>query len=175
MDRVSEQRHGDAQDVLAACNGSAEAFERLARAWATRVAALARAMVGAADAEDLTQETLLKAWQALPSLKDPARFGAWLFTIARNLGRNRLRTLARRGSTLALDDEPVAPPEVVVDENDRLRQAVAGLSATQREVVRLRYEAGMSYREIAAALGIPEKRVKSRLYDAKSLLRKALG
>jgi len=132
-----------------------------------------------AEAEDLTQETLIAAYLGLPHLRDPASFGAWLKGIARNLVRMWFR---RRATTPALDgghaleglDDVAQPlPEERLDQRERLariRQAVHELSTGNQEVVALRYWAEMSYAEIGETLGVPVSTVKSRLHKAKRQL-----
>ena len=143
-------------------------FERLVVAWAPRATALARAIVGDADAEDVTQEAFIRAWSSLGSLADASRFDGWLMTIVRNLARNRLRDREIE-QRLPPPPRPASPGDF-----DRVRAAVDALPEEQREAVRLRYEAGMSYEEIASALGIEVALVRSRLHEAKQALEKRL-
>ncbi len=145
-------------------------FERLASAWAARATALARAIAGDADAEDVAQEALIRAWRSLGSLADEARFDAWLMAIVRNLARNRVRDRAAEPRLVA----PALSERAEGDRVERVRAAVEALPEEQREAVRLRFEADMSYEEIAAALGIAADLVRSRLHEAKETLRQRL-
>ena len=143
-------------------------FERLVVAWAPRAAALARAIAGDADAEDLAQEAFIRAWKSLASLGDAAKFDAWLMAIVRNLAKNRLRDRA-------IERRVPAPSSAAsVGEFDRVRAAVDALPEEQREVVRLRFEVDLSYEEIASALGIDVNLVRSRLHEAKRTLEERL-
>jgi RNA polymerase sigma-70 factor, ECF subfamily len=144
-------------------------FERNVREWAPRAVALARAIVGDADAEDVAQEAAIRAWRSLQTLADASRFGPWLMAIVRNLARNRLRDLDVERRV------PPAPAPERTGEFERVRAAVEQLAEEHREVVRLRYEAGMSYEEIATTLDLHIDRVRSRLHEAKERLRELLG
>jgi RNA polymerase sigma-70 factor (ECF subfamily) len=146
-----------------------EEFARLVIAWAPRAAALARAIAGSADADDVAQEAVIRAWRSIRTLADEARFGPWLLAIARNLAKNRVRDRAIEARV----PPPPSPPREA--DFDRVRAAVDALPAEQREVVRLRYEAGMAYEEIAAALDLGIDLVRSRLHEAKEKLRSILG
>src|SRR5690348_4990771 len=82
--------------VAAALRGDRGAFARLVDRHRPRAQALARRLLGdAAEAEDVVQEAVLRAYLALRDLREPARFGAWLCGIALNLGRTRLRAAPR--------------------------------------------------------------------------------
>ncbi len=146
-----------------------EEFERLVVEWAPRATALARAIVGDADAEDVAQESFIRAWKSLGSLGEAGRFDAWLMAIVRNLAKNRRRD---REVERRLPLPPTAAPPV---EFDRVRAAVDALPEEQREVVRLRYEADLSYEEIAAALGVDVNLVRSRIHEAKRALEQRLS
>ena len=126
--------------------------------------------------EDLCQETFVAALRrGLPAEGSP---GAYLFGIARNKVRKHLRD---RKTTAALPAEAPAavpgPTEALGAEEQRarVRAAVAGLEPTLREVIRLRYEGGLNYREIADRLGVPHSTVQGRLKRARIALRDALG
>jgi RNA polymerase sigma-70 factor (ECF subfamily) len=139
-------------------------FEKLVQDWAPRATALARAIAGDADAEDIAQNSFIRAWQSLSTLADPAKFDAWLMAIVRNLARNRVRDRA-------LERRPPPPPSPNrTPDLDHVRAAVDALPEEQREIVRLRYEVDLSYAEIASALAIDEALVKSRLHEAKTTL-----
>ncbi|HSJ27685.1 MAG TPA: RNA polymerase sigma factor [Acidimicrobiia bacterium] len=116
------------------------------------------------DAEDLAQETLIRAYRALASY-DPERIRSlrmrpWLWTIALNLGRNRARDRARRPTPVELEDrhpvEDPEPPDVAA-----WQARLALLTPTQRRAVVLRHVVDLSYAEIAAATGRPEGTVKA--------------
>jgi RNA polymerase sigma-70 factor (ECF subfamily) len=144
------------------------AFERGVAEWAPRAVALARAIAGDADAEDVAQDAFIRAWRSIGTLADPARFDGWLLAIVRNLARNRVRdrALERRF--------PAPSPPAREGDHERVRAAVDALPEEQREVIRLKYETDLTYAEIASALGIDEALVKSRLHEAKQVLAEKL-
>jgi RNA polymerase sigma-70 factor (ECF subfamily) len=132
------------------------------------------------EAEDAVQETFLDVLRALPNydVAGPARFETWLYRVTVNRCRSRMRR--KRLSTEDWDEieerleripEPHPehnPEEVALDREQavELWQAVDTLSEEQRVTVLLRYQQGLSYGEIAEALGISQGTVKSRLYHA---------
>lgn len=137
--------------------------------------------------QDLLQETLLRVWTKSEQWDGKGSPAGWMLQIATNLALNHLRTLHRRRETELLDagaascgdalwgDEDSPDPESVLEEAERLRQMralVDDLPEEKREIVRMVYDAEMSVRETAEALGVPEGTVKSRLhYSTKQLAR----
>jgi RNA polymerase sigma-70 factor (ECF subfamily) len=129
-------------------------------------------------AEDLVQETLLRAWQH-PESMDPTlgSVRSWLFTTARNLAIDAWRRRAARGNEIITDTIPELP---AVDETERaveswlVAEALGRLSAQHREVLIDCYYRGRSVAEVSARLGIPSGTVKSRTYYALRSLRLAL-
>lgn len=126
---------------------------------------------------DITQETFMKAWQAMSRWRPEAQFGTWLLQIARN---GTLDVLRRNGIVRfeALDDElpavdPMPGPEERVHARRRLESldaALRSLAVEHREVLLLREVEGLSYGEIAETLGVPEGTVKSRIARARAAL-----
>jgi len=131
-----------------------------------------------ADAEDVAQETFVKAWLALPRYQESVgSWRAWLCRIAINTARDALR----RGRSVEelderLPDDASGPAEQADIEAQRaaVRRALAQLPAASRTVLVLRQYEGLSYAEIAAALGIPIGTVMSRLNYARGHLRELL-
>ncbi len=121
-------------------------------------------------AEDLTQETFLRALRASYSANGQER--AWIFQIARNLGRDHLRTRHRTPATAELGDPAGGrgDPSLALE----LESALATLSDDDREVFLLREVAGLGYGEIASASGLTPDAVRSRLHRARIALRKQL-
>jgi len=133
------------------------------------------------EAEDLTQETFLRAWRHRARLRDPCAARAWLFSIAVNLWRSRLRRKGRGEQTAGLPDEPGPRPEnlpeedLIAEENvRRVRKAIDALPARQREVVYLHACEALPLREIAGVLGISLEAVRSSLSLARKRLRRQL-
>jgi RNA polymerase sigma-70 factor (ECF subfamily) len=131
------------------------------------------------QAEDLVQETLLKAWR-YPEALDPERGAvrSWLFTTARNLAIDAWRRRSARVGELVTDMVPEPPPNA--DEADRaveawtVSEALGRLSTTHREVLVECFYRGRSVAETAARLGVPSGTVKSRTHYALRSLRMAL-
>jgi RNA polymerase sigma factor (sigma-70 family) len=160
--------------------GDREAFETLVEQHATQLYRLAAAIVGAADARDLTQESFVAAWTDLPRLRNADAFAPWLRRICINRCRNWLRQ--RRSSVSLEADEALAAslPDRHPDFRDAvhtralLEPAFERLSPDQRALLGLHYSIGLSLSECADAMGIRTGTAKSRLNVALSVLRAAL-
>lgn len=133
-----------------------------------------------ARAEDVVQETLLRAWQHPEVVGDTERSArAWLFTVARHLVIDESRSARFRSEVASLEGSDTPEPAAMDEVNlalDKLLigDAMAQLSAQHREVVALAYYRGWTTAQIAASLGIVEGTVKSRLHYALRALRLAL-
>jgi RNA polymerase sigma-70 factor (ECF subfamily) len=141
------------------------------------------------EAENIAQETFLRAYRALPRSDWQRPFRPWLFTIAANLCRDRARQRREWSFTDLVDetgDESVAdewPDEAPLPaerlEEDELRQAlqraVDALPPAYRAAVVLRYTEGLSYEQIAVALNLPLNTVRTHLSRARQRLRTALA
>jgi RNA polymerase sigma-70 factor, ECF subfamily len=129
----------------------------------------------AGEAEDATQEALLKAWQAWPKLRDRDSFGAWFDRIVVNVCKNRLRD--RKGiRPLELDDQianeiRIADPFRAALARDEVGRLVAILNPDHQLLVALRFWRDLSLEEIAERLDLPLGTVKSRLHYALRALR----
>ena len=150
-----------------------QAGGELDRAW--RLAGL---MLGDRhDAEDATQEALVRAWRGLDSLRDPAGFQAWFDRILVNVCRDRLRRRARI-RFLPLDEGGAAavadPFRDVLDRDETLR-AFAVLDTDERLVMVLHFWADLPLAEVAARAGWPLGTVKSRLHRALGKVGRQLG
>lgn len=162
--------------------GDHGAFAELVRKYQDRVFRFILRLIGARDeAMDLTQETFMKAHQALPGWRPGAQFSTWLFSIAHNAALDVLRRRQRiefvSATDLAAGDDGYDTPDPARQPDQRLadRQSIEllertlqGLPAEHREILLLREIEDMSYGEIAATLGIAEGTVKSRLARARS-------
>ncbi|HJR51505.1 MAG TPA: bifunctional nuclease domain-containing protein, partial [Gemmatimonadales bacterium] len=146
-----------------------------------------------APAQDLAQETLLRAVESLVGLQEPSRFEAWLFGIAANLAKRWWRRQARW--PLSLDSLAAAYPDVAwatwpaaagagvmpdqrieqAEQTARIQAAIESLPAALGRVLVLHYLAGWSYAEIAAALEVPVSTVKGRLFKSRARLHGALA
>jgi RNA polymerase sigma-70 factor (ECF subfamily) len=165
--------------ILLAQGGSRDAFARLAARWTTKLLAFAARSLGSTEAaKDVVQDTWEAAARGLSRLDDPARFRAWLYTIAArkcaDALRGKYRDLRVAESAQAMGDTPA---DVERQSNDHLDVAAAlkRLPPEQRIAVSLFFGEEASVAEIAAITGVPEGTVKSRLFAARKALREALG
>jgi gamma-glutamyl-gamma-aminobutyrate hydrolase PuuD/DNA-directed RNA polymerase specialized sigma24 family protein len=140
-------------------------FDELLVAQAPAVKRRLRALVGDREtAEDLCQEALSRAW-LVPGLgADPERLRAWLLRTARNLAVDELRRRGRR-EHVALSDGLAGAP---AGGDAMAREALSGLTPHQRLVLLLRFEAGLSLRELGAALDISEEAARKRVARARA-------
>ncbi|MEO6350173.1 MAG: RNA polymerase sigma factor [Candidatus Limnocylindrales bacterium] len=163
--------------VEAARGGDHEAFEVLATSAGDRLYAVARLILRESDlAEDAVQEALVRAWQQLPSLRDPDRFDAWLYRLVVNACNDQGRQLRRRSEQVRLLplNASVSDETNSVADRDQLERGFGRLKPEQRAVVVLHYYSGFSAAEIAPILGIPEGTARSRLHYATEAMRAAL-
>jgi RNA polymerase sigma-70 factor (ECF subfamily) len=158
------------QQVRAAIAGDPQAFTALHGHFAPMVHAILLSRGPAQEAEDLTQETFLRAWQRLPTLKDPSRFGPWLASIARNLATDRLR----RPRLTVVDQEPRAPARPTSEAAEVLRHLRA-LPEAYREPLMMRLIEGMTGPEIAQKTGLTPGSVRVNLHRGMKMLRASLG
>ncbi len=130
------------------------------------------------EAEDLAQETFLKAWRRRGQLRDDRSSVVWLFTICKNLWNDRLRRKTRRPKVVGTPDEhesTAAGPDhnmMVQDDLRRVLEAMDLLPARQREVLYLHACDGLSLREIAEVLEITSEAAKASLFEARKRLRR---
>jgi len=137
-----------------------------------RAAAYAWAIVrNRADAEDAVQDAAVKAFRAFCRYDGSRSFKGWWFAILRNCCRDLLRRRRSRPSTVPIDPAEAPPqPGPLPGQYDDLRNALEQLSAAHQEILQLRYFGDCSYKDIAAALEIPEGTVMSRLHAARQAL-----
>jgi RNA polymerase sigma-70 factor (ECF subfamily) len=124
------------------------------------------------SADEVVQETVIKMWENLPSLRDSGSLKPWLMRILVNEANQQFRK--KNIPTVPLESAPEIPDDdynidelLIQEENHQmLREALSSLSPEQREVIVLRYFSDLTVPEIAAAVSIPEGTVKSRLSRA---------
>jgi RNA polymerase sigma-70 factor (ECF subfamily) len=163
--------------VEAAQRGDHEAFEVLATSVADRLYAAARLILRDADrAEDAVQEALVHAWQQLPTLRDPDRFGGWVHRLLVNACADEGRRMGRWSREIkVIRMEPSASDDTAgIADRDLLERGFRRLKPEQRAVLVLHFYVGLPARDIAAALGIPEGTAKSRLHYATEAMRAAV-
>ncbi len=169
------QDESDAELVRRCLEGEPEAFRPLVEKYQKVLYNVAYRMVhDHEDARDLAQGALVKAYEKLGTYDPGFQFFSWIYRILIN---DTLNFLKRRKPSLALDpawgDTAKAGPERDLEARELsrgVRTALMSLPVEYREVVVLRHFAELSYGEMSAALAIPEKTVKSRLYTARQRL-----
>ena len=170
--------------IQRAQKGDADAFASLVDEHQRYIYNLAfRVLKDENEALDLTQETFLRAWTALPNFRGQSQFRTWLYRIATNLCYNRLPNLRR--SLNDLGDGVIADiPETEFDQPAReiesnetrshLSKAIDKLETNYKMLITLRYQYELSYEEIASTLNLPLGTVKTGIFRAKEQLRRSL-
>ena len=170
-DLIIRSRRGDADQ--------ADAFGELVTRYQTGVFNVCyRILHNRVDAEDLAQETFMRAYDRLHTFDIEREFGPWIRRVAANLCLNHLQS---RKVTVELDDERDADKSQglekqveVKERGEQIRSAIASLPAHYRVVVELRHYQDMPYAEIASELKIPLSDVKSHLFRARKILAEKL-
>jgi len=158
----------------------AAGFQEIYTLWLTRVYQYVYARVGSPnDAEDLTSQIFLKAYEAFPRYEHRGHFAAWLFTIARNEINMFYR--GRKAVEVTLDVVEFATPgqdmlNTVISsgEINQLKQIISTLPAEEQELIYLRYVAEMKFTDMALVLGRKEDAVKKSLYRLQTRLQNML-
>ena len=189
-------KNDDVQLIQRVLDGDDTAFSVLVKKYQRSVHALVWRKIGDFHiAEDITQDTFLKAYQRLSTLKKPQRFASWLYVIAANhcstwLRKKRLWTQSLEGTNSA-QLEKATYSGYVIEENERMtaetqreivKKLLAKLQESERTVITLHYLGGMNYEEISEFLGVSVAAIKNRLYRARRrlkeeepMIREALG
>ena len=175
-------------------NGDEAALAALMERWELPVkAVIARLVLNASEAEELAQETFVRVWQQREKFRNDAEFRPWVFAIAVNLARNRLRwwrrrpvvsldavsaehgpTAARPGDAADLRQSSGAQDLEAAERSAAVRAAIAALPADLREAIVLFEYEQLSQAEIAEVVGATPKAVETRIARAREKLRGAL-
>ncbi len=168
--------------VTAALAGDDEAFETVIRTYSRRVYVVAYAILqDVSEAEDVVQDTFLKAHHQRNKLREPEKFPAWLLTVARNGARDRLRRRRPQADAETFDtlvDHSAATPGSALETEEhqaRLRRALATLPEEHRTAVTLRYLEGLDYRAIETTMGLSNGALRGILGRALGTLRRMPG
>lgn len=152
-------------------------FDALARTHYAALHRYAYRLCGNAHvAEDLVQDSLLRAWRSIDRLRDPAAAPGWLKTIVRRENARRFERIQPRESELPTEE--LRAERTSYDTSTEafvLRRAIRALPAEYREPLILQVLHGLSQQEIAERLGISSAGVGTRLFRARRKLREALG
>jgi RNA polymerase sigma factor (sigma-70 family) len=164
--------------VERARRGDHDAFAALAGAAIGRLDGAARLILRDPDqAKDAVQEALVRAWRDLPTLRDPARFDAWLHRLLVRSCIDEARRLRRHRFDVELS--PLHAPAVgdgvsLTDDRDQLERGFSRLPPEDRALIVLHHDLDLPMPEVARALGIPLGTAKSRLHRALQVMRAAL-
>ena len=176
-----DERTVDAALVTRSLAGDRDAFRDLVERYRVRVYNRCWMVVGvASDAEDVAQETFVRAYQHLAKFDPKYPFGAWLLTIARNLALNYKQRrppaadpLPEEGAGRKSLASPGADPAKTIEDRESMsaiRSAIWAIQQEFREALALRYVEGLKYEEIAARLKVPMGTVKSRIFKGRDRL-----
>jgi RNA polymerase sigma-70 factor, ECF subfamily len=181
--------------VAQAAKGNREAFDELVRRYQSRLFQLVRILTsGDADAEDLVQDTFVRAYRAVGQFRGDSTFRTWLHRIAVNVVRSHAARRSSRGDRRTLGYSRDASPDadrsddeseirrVATDEDlenavvrrRMIDQALARLPPDLRLMITLRDVQGLEYREIALITGVPIGTVESRIFRGRRRLRPML-
>lgn len=171
-------------DLIARCLGGEEgAFDLLAGRWQRRLYNFILRYIGGEEAQDLCQQTLLRAYQGLGRLREPEHFSTWLYQIAVNACRDEFSRRQQR-PTVSMEEvgEPADPAQggaelgaLRRDLRDWLERGLQAIPEEQRLVVVMKEYQQLKFTEIADILKVPVNTVKSRLYYGLNNLRKVLA
>ncbi len=177
--RAAEPPSDDAMLVEAARRGDRSAYGRLYDRYAHMVHGILLARVPPNEVDDLTQDVFLKAMPRLGSLREAARFGAWLAAIARNRANDffrRAKPTADLSESLVVEKiEDRAASSAQIAEASAILEAIRTLPDAYRETLILRLVEGMTGPEIAARTGLAPGSVRVNLHRGMQQLREKLG
>ena len=173
----------DDKILIQAVNGNKIAFRSLVIHYSKAVNLLAfRYSANKACSEDITQDTFIKAYKALPKYKANAKFSTWLFRIASNTSIDYLRKTKKHKSTDSIEQNPglnesqnqQINQEDQLDLNRQLQSALSGLTDVERLAFTLKHQQGYSIAEISKQLQINNNACKQTIYRAVQKLRTKL-
>ena len=181
--RLNVHTNSDEQLVAAARDGHQRSFEELVTRHTSRIYGMvARMLQNRTAAEDIVQETFIRAWRALPSFRGDAQFSTWLYRIAVNEANRHLAREAKR-ELLPYEDVMMQVPDLTGDVPGRaetnetrrnLERLLAELPGNYRAAVVLRDVEGLTNEEAADLLGLDLRNFKSRLHRGRMALRSQL-
>jgi RNA polymerase sigma-70 factor, ECF subfamily len=175
----------DDKELVLRCQSDPTAFEELMRRYRRAIYAYAVRSVGSRqDAEEITQDTFVKVFRAAHRFNSHYSFTTWLYTIASNTCKNKLRSRSRH-KAMSLDNEK-SPFDPTTEEPgpleayrrkieiEEVRAAINDLPTRYKQVLHLRYVEGMSYNEIATTLSLSLGNVEARIFRGKKKIREKL-
>ncbi|NEP12390.1 MAG: sigma-70 family RNA polymerase sigma factor [Symploca sp. SIO2C1] len=181
---VAQEWETDSELVLQCQQGNQHSFRQLYRRYQQRVRSTLYQLCGSETLDDLVQEVFLRAWKGLPKLRQVSQFSTWLYRICWNVASDQRRQFARQRSfksgldletqALPLNDSKYsqAPDLMALHYQDMVKQGLEQLSFEHRAVLVLHDLEDLPQKEVAKILGIAVGTVKSRLFHARTSLRK---
>lgn len=181
---MSEQQL-DEQLVARVQKGDKRAFELLVRKYQYKIVQLVGRLVGEADAQDVAQETMIKAYRALAGFRGQSAFYTWLYRIGINTAKNHIVSRARRPSNQDIDVSDAeqyghtshlsdidTPEAMLLSEEikQKVAEVIQKLPEDLRQAITLRELEGLSYEEIAQAMDCPIGTVRSRIFRAREAI-----
>ncbi|PYS24022.1 MAG: RNA polymerase sigma factor [Acidobacteria bacterium] len=172
--------------VTRACQGDHEAFRLIFERYSRPVISFIYDQVSDRElADELTQETFVRAYRGLKSLRKETKLSSWLFGIAKNVARESLRARIRQNQHIDLDDKQVldlsdqspVPSSQLLDKefNDVVQRSLASLDEDKRLVFTLKIFHQCSYEEIAEITGFSIPKLKTDLHRARAEMRQRVG
>jgi len=172
--------------VTRACKGDQEAFRLIFERYSRPVISFIYDQVSDRElADELTQETFVRAYRGLKSLRKETKLSTWLFGIAKNVARESLRARIRQNQHIDLDDKQVldlsdqspAPSSQLLDKelNAVVQRSLASLDEDKRLVFTLKIFHQCSYEEIAEITGFSIPKLKTDLHRARAEMRQRVG
>ena len=172
--------------VARACQGDQEAFRLIFERYSRPVISFIYDLVGNRElAEELTQETFVRAYRSLRSLREETKLSTWLFGIAKNVARESLRARVRDSRHVDLDDQqvldlsdrrPVPVSQLLNKElNEVIQRSLAALDDDKRLVFTLKIFQQCSYEEIAEITGFSIPKLKTDLHRARTEMRRRIS
>lgn len=180
---TSSVERDDIQLVTKSKNGDQDAFSLLVQQYQRRVFNLVfRMLQNYEEANEVTQEAFLAAWQGLPAFRGEARFSTWLYRIAYNCALKQLETRKRdKALHTALQAEQTTEGEdsknillETLDNQEMVQEQLSQLPPKYRIVLILRHLQDMTYEEMAEVLTMPVGTIKTHLFRARNLLKERL-
>lgn len=187
---MNSNKRDDVELVRKAKQGDGKAYDELTLLYKDVVFKIIHRMVhNKQEAEDLTQEAFIKAYNSITSFNEEYAFSTWLFKIATNncidyFRKRKLQTHSMDQTIRYKDDEiqqeyadpdPDVEKEIIASEKSRMiRTAIDDLPEKYRTVIKLRHQEEKSYEEISELLDLPLGTVKARIFRAREMLNKSL-
>ena len=183
---VTPLMNSSADLVTRVCEGDADAFRLIFERYSRPVISFIFDMVNdRALAEELTQETFVRAFRAIHTMRRETKLSTWLFGIARNVARESLRARTRANnhvdladkSVMDLSDQGPVPVEGLLSKelNELIRRSLAALDEDKRLVFTLKVLHQCSYEEIATITGFSLAKLKTDLHRARAEMRKRIS